>query len=55
MACYIEVNFRARLGFPRAADEPPRRLRTCGVLSIPLLPQESSSCPPINCWKQHDA
>ncbi|UYP07024.1 hypothetical protein [Priestia megaterium] len=48
-ACYTAVDFRARLRFPRAADEPPRRLRSCGVSSVPLFPQESSSCPPINC------
>ncbi|MED4209274.1 hypothetical protein [Priestia megaterium] len=52
MACYIAVNFRARLRFPRPADEPPRRLRACGVSSVPLFPQESSPCPPINYWKQ---
>ena len=25
------VDFRAKLRFPRAAAEPPRRLRSCGV------------------------
>ncbi|WP_459993718.1 hypothetical protein [Priestia megaterium] len=52
MGCYIAVNFRARLRFPRPADEPPRRLRACGVSSVPLFPQESSPYPPINYWKQ---
>ncbi|MED3820843.1 hypothetical protein ABEY63_03350 [Priestia aryabhattai] len=33
----------------RAAAEPPRRLRSCGISSVPLFPQESSPCPPINC------
>jgi len=42
------VDFRARLRFPRAAAEPPRRLHSCGVSSVPLFPQESSPCPPIN-------
>ncbi|MBT2254394.1 hypothetical protein J7E64_03080 [Priestia megaterium] len=32
------VAFRARLRFPRAADEPPRHFRSCGALSIPLFP-----------------
>ncbi|MCM3192254.1 hypothetical protein ABIC37_003008 [Priestia megaterium] len=45
---WTAVNFRARLRFPRADDEPPRRLRSCGVSSVPLFPQESSPCPPIN-------
>jgi hypothetical protein len=31
-ACYTAVDFRARLRFPRAAGEPPRRLRFCGIL-----------------------
>jgi len=35
--CY---NFRARFRFPRAAGDPPRPLRFCGVSSIPLSPQE---------------
>jgi len=43
------VDFRARLRFPRADAEPPRRIRSCGVSPIPLFPQESSACPPINC------
>ncbi len=33
-AYYTTVDFRARLRFPRAAAEPPRRFRTCGV-SLP--------------------
>jgi len=45
-ACYNAVDFRARLRFPRAAGEPPRRLRSCGLSPIPLFPQESSPCPP---------
>ncbi|MCQ9283475.1 hypothetical protein NQ129_16915 [Priestia aryabhattai] len=49
MACDTAVDFRARLRFPRAAAEPPRRLRSCGVSPAPLFPQESSPCPPINC------
>jgi len=48
MAYDTVVDFRARLRFPRAAAEPPRRLRSCGVSSVPLFPQESSSRPPIN-------
>jgi len=48
-ACYTAVDFGARLRFPRAAGEPPRRFRSCcGVSPSPLFPQESSSCPPIN-------
>ncbi|MCM3792295.1 MULTISPECIES: hypothetical protein [Priestia] len=43
------IDFRARLRFPRAAAEPPRRLRSCGVSPVPLFPQEPSPCPPINC------
>jgi len=46
-ACYTAVDFRARLRFPRAAGETPRRLRFCGVSPISLFPQESSPCPPI--------
>ncbi|MED3918279.1 hypothetical protein P4605_06840 [Priestia aryabhattai] len=42
MACYIAVEFRARLRFPRGAGEPPRHVRYCGVSPIPLFPQESS-------------
>ncbi|MED3869390.1 hypothetical protein P4574_10340 [Priestia megaterium] len=34
--------------FPRAAAEPPRRIGSCGVSPVPLLPQESPSCPPIS-------
>ncbi|MBY0003743.1 MULTISPECIES: hypothetical protein [Priestia] len=48
MACYTAVDFRAWLRFPRAAGEPPRRLRFYGVSPVPLFPQESSPCPPIN-------
>ncbi|MCY9024205.1 hypothetical protein MOF32_14820 [Priestia megaterium] len=40
-ACSTAVSFRARLHFPR-------RLRSCGVSSVPLFPQESSPCPPTN-------
>ncbi|NGY90928.1 hypothetical protein F3K44_11520 [Bacillus megaterium] len=40
------IDFRARLRFPRAAAEPPRRFRSCGVSPVPLFPQESSPCPP---------
>ncbi|MBX9993255.1 MULTISPECIES: hypothetical protein [Priestia] len=47
-ACYTAVDFRARLRFPRAAVDPPRRLRSCGVSPIPLSPQESSPCLPIS-------
>ncbi|WP_426629817.1 hypothetical protein [Priestia megaterium] len=47
-ACYTAVDFRARLRFPRAAVEPPHRLCSCGVSPVPLFPQESSSCLPIN-------
>nr|WP_183128436.1 hypothetical protein [Priestia megaterium] len=43
------IDFRARLRFPRAAAEPPRRFRSYGVSPVPLFPQESSPCPPINC------
>ncbi|WP_153254547.1 hypothetical protein [Priestia megaterium] len=43
IARYTAVDFRARLRFPRAADEPPRRLRSCGVSPVPLFPQESSN------------
>ncbi|MEH7590662.1 hypothetical protein V7247_28395 [Priestia megaterium] len=45
---WTAVNFRARLRFPRVVDEPPRRLRSCGVSPVSLFPQESSPCPPIN-------
>ncbi|MEH7138456.1 hypothetical protein, partial [Priestia megaterium] len=31
--------------------EPPRRMRSCGVSPVPLFPQESSLCPPINCYR----
>ncbi|WP_277448125.1 hypothetical protein [Priestia sp. P5] len=48
-AYYTAVDFRARLRFPRAAAEPPHRLRSFGVSPVPLFPQESSPCPPINC------
>jgi hypothetical protein len=48
MACDTAVGFRARLRFPRAAGEPPRRIRSGGVSPIPLFPQESPSCPPTN-------
>ncbi|NLR43368.1 hypothetical protein [Priestia megaterium] len=47
--CYTAADFRARRRFPRAAAEPPRHLRSCGVSPVPLLPQESLPCPPINC------
>ncbi len=30
-AWYTAADFRARLRFPRTADEPPRRLGSCGV------------------------
>jgi hypothetical protein len=39
-AGYTAVDFRARLGFPQAADEIPRRESSCGDSSIPLFPQE---------------
>ena len=45
-------DFRAVLRFPRVAREPPRRMRSCGVSHWPLLPQESSSCTPINRWNK---
>ncbi len=48
IACYIAVDFRARFRFLRAAGESPRRLRSCEVSLIPLFPQESSPCLPIN-------
>lgn len=32
----FSVDFRARLRFPRAEGEPPRRLCVCGVSPIPL-------------------
>ncbi|MCY9016434.1 hypothetical protein MOF32_00265 [Priestia megaterium] len=48
MACDTTVDFHARLRFPPAAGEPLRRVRSCGVSPIPLFPQESSPCPPIN-------
>jgi len=47
-AWYTAADFRARLRFPRTADEPPRRLGSCGVSSLPLFPKKSSPCPPIN-------
>ncbi|MFE4121572.1 hypothetical protein [Priestia sp. YIM B13486] len=47
-ASYTAIDFRAKLRFPQEVDEPPRRLRFCGVLSLPLLPQESSPLSPIN-------
>ncbi len=42
-------DFRARLRFPRIAREPPRN--ACGVSHQLLFPLESSSCTPINRWK----
>jgi len=33
-ACYTAVDFRAKLRFPRAVYEPPRRLRFCGVFAF---------------------
>jgi len=48
-AYYTAVDFRAKLRFPRAVAEPPRCLRSWGVSSVPLFPQDSSPCPPINC------
>ncbi|MGG1072227.1 hypothetical protein ABE178_20630 [Priestia megaterium] len=45
-ACATAVDFRTSLRFPRVADEPPRRLRSCGVSSVPLFPQEFSPCSP---------
>ncbi|MEH6912445.1 hypothetical protein V7Y60_00130 [Priestia megaterium] len=48
-ACDPAADFRARRRFPRAAAEPPRRLRSWGGSPVPLLPQESLPCPPINC------
>ncbi len=41
-ARYAAFDFHPRLCFPRAAAEPPRRLCSCGVSSVPLFPQESS-------------
>ena len=32
---WTAVNFRARLRFPRADDEPPRRLRSNQQLEVP--------------------
>ncbi|MBU3569701.1 hypothetical protein IUJ58_01060 [Priestia aryabhattai] len=49
MACYKAVDFYARLRFPQAAAEPPRRVRSCGGLSVLLFPQKSWPYPPINC------
>ncbi|WP_312036090.1 hypothetical protein [Priestia aryabhattai] len=48
-AYYTAVDFRARLRFPWAAAESPRRLRSCGGSPVPLLSQESSPCPSIIC------
>jgi len=47
-ACDTAVDFRARLRFPRAPAEPPRRLRSCGVSPVALFPQESSPCSTTN-------
>ncbi|WP_328147831.1 hypothetical protein [Priestia megaterium] len=47
--CNTAADFRARLRFPRAAGEPPRRLCSRGVLPVLLFPQESSPYLPINC------
>ncbi|MEH7517150.1 hypothetical protein [Priestia megaterium] len=48
MAWATTVDFHARLRFPRATDEHPRRVHSCGVSSLPLFPQESSPSSPIN-------
>jgi hypothetical protein len=46
------VDFHARLRFPRAVGEPPRRVCSCGVSPNKLFPQESSSFTQINSWNQ---
>ncbi|MCM3793183.1 MULTISPECIES: hypothetical protein [Priestia] len=48
-AFYAAVDFRASLGLPQAADETPRRKRSCGFSSISLFPQETAPWLLINC------
>lgn len=42
------IDFRPRRRFSRAEGKPPRRVCSCGVLPIPLFPQESPSFLKIN-------